>query len=198
VDSVKGISTSERPVIWRSGPMCGRFGPSDAIATLDLAEHPAFARTFAAPDPGSFRQLWLGLDCEMAEVASVIFEEDLGIEVSCLADGVEVALRGELDLATASALHEHLSDLAAQGWIDIVLDIAELRYIDAVGLSLLIMTQKRVKQMGGSLVVRHPTRSALKLFGATGLTENLMGVGCSRTQAVGALQHQQQHTKENQ
>jgi anti-anti-sigma regulatory factor len=64
-----------------------------------------------------------------------------------------------------------------------------------VGLSLLIMTQKRVEQMGGSLVVRHPTPSALKLFGTTGLTEILMGAGCSRTRGVGLLL---QHTKENQ
>jgi anti-sigma B factor antagonist len=123
----------------------------------------------------------------MAEMALVICEEDLGIEVSYLAGGVEVALRGELDLATASALHEYLCDLVTQGWTDIALDIAELRFIDATGLSLITMTQKRVTQMGGSLVVRHPTPSALTLFGATGLTEILMGAECSRTRGVGLL-----------
>jgi anti-anti-sigma factor len=84
-----------------------------------------------------------------------------------------VALRGELDIATAPALRDRLSEVVTQGWID----IAELRYIDWPGLSLLIMTQKRVEEMGGSLVVRHPTKAALTLFDTTGLTARLIGTG---------------------
>jgi anti-anti-sigma factor len=103
--------------------------------------------------------------------------EELGIEVLCSDGGVEVALRGELDIATAPVLREHLLELVDQGWTDIALDIAELRYIDSTGLSVLIMTLKRVEQMGGSFVVRHPSTSALKLFDITGLTAIFMGTG---------------------
>ena len=103
--------------------------------------------------------------------------EDLGIEVLYFDRGAEVILRGELDLATAPGLREHLSELVSQGWIDIALDIAELRYIDSTGLSLFIMTQKRVEEMGGSLVVHYPTKAALKLFDTTGLTARLISTG---------------------
>ena len=84
---------------------------------------------------------------------------DLGIEVILLDSGISVALEGELDLATAPALREQLSELVAMGWFDITLDLAELQYIDSTGLSLLIRTQKRVEQTGGSLIVVHPTRA---------------------------------------
>jgi anti-anti-sigma regulatory factor len=41
-----------------------------------------------------------------------------------------------------------------------IIDIADLRYIDWPGLSVLITTQKAVGKRGGSLVVRHPTKAA--------------------------------------
>jgi anti-sigma B factor antagonist len=101
---------------------------------------------------------------------------DLGIEV-IYSDGAEVALRGELDIAAAPALREQLSEVVTQGWIDIAIDIAELRYIDWPGLSVLIMTQKAVEERGGSLVVRHPTKAAIKLFDTAGLTARLISSG---------------------
>ena len=102
---------------------------------------------------------------------------DLEIEVIPLDSGINVALEGELDIATAPVLHEELSELVTLGCIDLTLDLAELRFIDWPGLSVLTMTQKRVEQMGGSLVVVHPTRAALKLFNATGLKSKLMSTG---------------------
>jgi anti-anti-sigma factor len=100
---------------------------------------------------------------------------DLGIEVLYLHRGVQLA--GELDVATAPVLRERLSDLVTQGWIDISLDLAALQFIDSTGLSLFIMTQKRVEQIGGSLVVLHPTKAAQILLDTTGLTARLMGSG---------------------
>jgi anti-anti-sigma factor len=102
---------------------------------------------------------------------------DLAIEVTYLERGVDVELRGELDIATAPALREHLSEVVTHGWIDIAIDIAELRYIDWPGVSVLIMTQNRVEELNGSLVVRHPTKAALKLFDSTGLTARLVSTG---------------------
>jgi anti-sigma B factor antagonist len=100
--------------------------------------------------------------------------DDLEIEILYLDRGAEVILMGALDLATAPGLREHLSELVSQGWIDITIDIAELRFLDSIGLSVLIMTQKRVEEMGGSLVVHYPTKAALKLFDTTGLTARLI------------------------
>jgi anti-anti-sigma factor len=102
---------------------------------------------------------------------------DLGIEVILLDSGINVALEGELDLATAPPLREQLSELVAMGWIDITVDLAELQYIDSTGLSLLIRTQKRVEQTGGSLIVVHPTRATRRLLDTAGLTAKLMGTG---------------------
>ena len=112
------------------------------------------------------------------KMAFGVSDDEFGVEITypCRRCGAEGALRGEQDLATAPLLQEHLSELVvSQGWIDITLDIAELRFLDSIGLSVLIMTQKRVEEMGGSLVVHYPTKAALKLFDTTGLTARLMG-----------------------
>jgi hypothetical protein len=53
----KAGSSPPRPAIWRA---IWPFRSKRATATLDLAEQLALVRTFATPDPGSFRQLWLG------------------------------------------------------------------------------------------------------------------------------------------
>ena len=102
------------------------------------------------------------------------------VEIIYLDCGVEVALRGELDVATVPDLHEQLIELVDRGEVVINLDLSDLRYIDSTGLSLLVTTQKRVTQMGGSLLVRHPTPSTLKIFAVTGLVEILMGADASR------------------
>jgi anti-anti-sigma factor len=119
-----------------------------------------------------------GLDCGHKTMLATqpLGNEAFGIEV-LYSDSAEVALRGELDIATAPALRDHLSEVVTHGWIDIAIDIAELRYIDWPGVSVLIMTQKRVEEMGGSLVVRHPTKAAQKLFDTTGLTARLISTG---------------------
>jgi anti-anti-sigma regulatory factor len=52
-----------------------------------------------------------------------------------------------------------------------------LQFIDSTGLSLFIMTQKRVEQIGGSLVVLDPTKAAQILLDTTVLTARLMGSG---------------------
>ena len=67
---------------------------------------------------------------------------DLEIEVIPLDSGINVALEGELDIATAPVLHEELSELVTLGCIDLTLDLAELRFIDWPGLSVLTMTRK--------------------------------------------------------
>jgi anti-sigma B factor antagonist len=99
---------------------------------------------------------------------------EFGLDVVFLEDSISVALNGELDLATAPILLEHLADFASQGQINISLDIADVTFIESSVLSVIVMAQKHLRELGGYLVVQQPTDLVLRLFEITGLTPILM------------------------
>jgi len=80
-----------------------------------------------------------------------------------------VSLEGELDLAAAPQLRECLVALTENGATDIVLDVAQLEFIDSTGLSVLVMALNRTRAAGGSTVLRHPSHSVMRLLEITGL-----------------------------
>ena len=61
-----------------------------------------------------------------------------------------VAVRGELDVATAPALERVLVDHARRGG-PVVLDLRELSFIDASGLGLLLRTNAHARRDGMAL-----------------------------------------------
>jgi anti-anti-sigma factor len=61
-----------------------------------------------------------------------------------------VALRGELDLATAPRLDRALDTLAAE---DIVLDLRALSYLDSTGVRLLLRRDAAVRRRGRHLTI---------------------------------------------
>jgi anti-sigma B factor antagonist len=77
------------------------------------------------------------------------------------ADGaVVVALAGELDLATAAGLRRRLADVVR---VDpppakVVLDLAQLGFVDASGISVLLSAQRALAARGGTMVLRSPSR----------------------------------------
>ena len=125
-------------------------------ATLVVAEHPAFARTFAAPDRYSFRQPWLWGLIANAEMESFSGGE-FGVDFVHSDGEALVLLSGELDVATAPALREHLAELASQGLINISVDLSALRFIDSVGLSVFVVAKKHLEHMGGSFLLLRPS-----------------------------------------
>ena len=142
-------------------------------ATLLVAEHPAFARTFAAPDRYSFRQPWLWGLIAKAEMESFSGGE-FGVDFVHSDGEALVLLSGELDVATAPALREHLAELASQGLINISVDLSALRFIDSVGLSVFVVAQKHLEHMGGSFLLLRPCPRIQKLLQVTALTPLLL------------------------
>jgi len=142
-------------------------------ATLLVAEHPAFARTFAAPDRYSFRQPWLWGLIAKAEMESFSGGE-FGVDFVHSDGEALVLLSGELDVATAPALREHLAELASQGLINISVDLSALRFIDSVGLSVFVVAQKHLEHMGGSFLLLRPSPRIQKLLQVTALAPLLL------------------------
>ena len=84
----------------------------------------------------------------------------LTTQVSRAGTTVTVALCGELDLATASRLRSCLSPLVQQDPPPsrLVLDLRELTFLDASGISAMLQVQRALDRRGGELVLRSPSR----------------------------------------
>jgi anti-sigma B factor antagonist len=89
--------------------------------------------------------------------------EDAGVTV--------VAIAGELDVATAPSLREELYRVIDQGVPMVVVDLAEMDFIDSTGLGVLVGALKRVKERSASLELRALPPSARRVFEITGLTQ---------------------------
>lgn len=96
--------------------------------------------------------------------------EDYSATVTALGDDMEVAVKGELDVYTASMLRHTLNELIAEGHRSLVIEMANLSYIDSTGLGVLVGALKQVRELGGDLRLRGLTAQAYNVFEITGLT----------------------------
>jgi len=98
---------------------------------------------------------------------------DFGV-VTDVDDGLAtVAVRGEVDVYTAPRLREQLYGVVADNVPRVVLDLSAMTFIDSTGLGVIVGTLKRLREAGGDLVIRSPTRSTRKVLEITGLTRIL-------------------------
>jgi len=79
---------------------------------------------------------------------------------------VVVAVRGEIDIATAPVLWETLADVLPDT-TRLVVDLSETEFIDSTGLGVLVRALKRLRHHGGDLVLRSPRRNARKVLSVT-------------------------------
>jgi len=84
-----------------------------------------------------------------------------------------ISLRGELDVATAAVLSEHLVAINRSGVTELTVDLAELSYVDAAGLSPLVAEQQRATASGMTLRMESPTVFVRDLLIVTGLIDYL-------------------------
>ena len=99
--------------------------------------------------------------------------DDFGIDVTDDSAGVTVAVRGELDVLTAPFLWERLEPLLPTGGRRLVLDLSHVRFLDSMGLGVIVRAQSRLRQADGQLVVRSLQDQARKVFELTGLDKSL-------------------------
>jgi anti-anti-sigma factor len=95
--------------------------------------------------------------------------DPLGIDVQIADDRTLVTLSGELDASTATLLYDQLSDLEIEDVEHVVLDLAQVSFMDSTGLSVIVTEHKRLQHSGGSLTIFAPPSSVRRLFEITGL-----------------------------
>ena len=84
-----------------------------------------------------------------------------------------VTLTGELDLATAPPLRDHLSHLYAGGVRTFVLDSAGVSFIDSVGLSVILALYRQCRDENGSVTIKSPSRVMYRTLEVAGLFDVL-------------------------
>ena len=95
---------------------------------------------------------------------------DFAVSVMAVDGVATVRVIGELDCHTAPRLRAALVALVADGVRQVTLDVSETSFIDSTGLSVLVGGLKRLREHGGEMVVKSPTRATRKLFEITGLS----------------------------
>ncbi len=82
-----------------------------------------------------------------------------------------VQVKGEVDVATAPVLEQRLSELVESGVREIILDVAELTFVDTTGLATLVRTAQRLGPAEGRLRLRAPRPNVRKTLEITGLDQ---------------------------
>jgi anti-sigma B factor antagonist len=86
-----------------------------------------------------------------------------------------VAVRGEIDIANAAQLRTCLTGCLVDGWANITIDMQELTFIDASGLSVLAEISRLANAGCGHLTLQKPPAIVTKLLDISGL-DNLIHV----------------------
>ena len=81
-----------------------------------------------------------------------------------------VALRGELDLADATAVAAALAAVAARE-PQIIVDLAGLEFIDSSGVAALARGRRQARQAGGDLVLAAPQPKVMRVLAVTRLID---------------------------
>ncbi|HEV7888144.1 MAG TPA: STAS domain-containing protein [Acidimicrobiales bacterium] len=92
-----------------------------------------------------------------------------GIEVGERAGCTVVAVRGEVDLATAPQLKARLLDLVAGGVTEIVVDLSATEFLDSTGMGAVVAAYKRVRAHDGHLKLVVTAARVRRVFEITNL-----------------------------
>jgi anti-sigma B factor antagonist len=102
-------------------------------------------------------------------------------------DGVPVlSVKGEVDVYSAPAVSESLTQLLDEGSTTIIVDLTEVAFLDSTGLGALIAARTATDKAGGALPVVCTQDRILKLFNITGL-DGVFAIYPTLEEAAGAI-----------
>lgn len=112
---------------------------------------------------------------EKATVTTEFDQEPLVLAARVEGDDLVIVLAGELDPHTAPLLEHEIADGLADEVSPkrVVLDVAELGFMDSSGLRVIIRAHQELEARGASLVLRSPSDTVLRLLEITDLRNHL-------------------------
>ena len=94
------------------------------------------------------------------------------VTVEPIEDATLIRVVGEIDATTAERLRTHLDDARHHGEITL-LDLAEVRFIDSVGLRVLLEATEKVNSGDWALFIVRPSRVVRRLLEITDTADRL-------------------------
>lgn len=95
---------------------------------------------------------------------------NLRIEVADTTSPTTVVLTGEIDVSTSNRVREALIAISNSGESSVVVDMANVTFMDSTGLAALVGPLKRFRSMNGQIVLHSPSKGVQKVLEITGLT----------------------------
>jgi anti-anti-sigma factor len=101
-------------------------------------------------------------------------------------DLVTIGLKGRLDGTSAKGVEERMLQLIDAGARRLIIDLSELDYISSVGLRVFMMAAKRLKLVGGRMVVCALQPTVQEVFEIAGFN-TIFGIFGDRQQALAGV-----------
>lgn len=98
-------------------------------------------------------------------------------------EAVTLALNGRLDNATSPGFEERVLRMIGAGDVRLIIDLAQLDYISSVGLRVFMMAAKRVKPLGGKIVLCALQPTVKQVFDIAGFS-TIFAIAATRDDAV--------------
>ncbi len=92
--------------------------------------------------------------------------EPLTVDVRQVGEAQVVTLAGELDLATGRGLADTLADIAGP---TVVVDLADVTFMDSSGIGALVRARQRISARGSSMIISRPQPRVAKTLEIMGL-----------------------------
>lgn len=96
-----------------------------------------------------------------------------------------IEVGGEIDVYTAPSLREAVVEAVEAGYVQLIIDVENVDFLDSTGLGVLVGALKRVRSEEGSLDIVCTHTRLLKIFEITGL-DKVFGLYSSVDDAVDA------------
>ncbi|SCF28079.1 STAS domain-containing protein [Micromonospora saelicesensis] len=102
---------------------------------------------------------------------------ELTVDTMQTGAATRIRLGGEMDLATSGLVHDAvIAALASEAVRDVILDVADLTFIDSTGMGTLVACQRAVAVRGGALRLENLAPVVRRQLFAAGLL-GLLGAG---------------------
>jgi anti-anti-sigma factor len=101
-------------------------------------------------------------------------QDEFRLEVTSKGGATVVRVHGELDLATSPGLEQELERLAEDHAPLLIVDLAELDFMDSTGLSVLVRAQQRVEEGGHRFGLINSSQQVQRLLTLTGVRDRLV------------------------
>lgn len=99
---------------------------------------------------------------------------DLEVSVAKTADGARVQMAGEFDVRTAGTLRAEVMRAAVEGAPSVVLDMAEVTFIDSSGLGTLVGLKRDLGAAGTRLVLEQVPRKVMRILQLTRMDSHFL------------------------